>query len=338
MALTSNADVDDLIEQLLEPYQYAHRDFIKEMILTVLRLANDETSRGDVKLLTNAFKELRHALRVFDKYESVQKVSIFGSARTQPEDPAYQGASELARKLVERGYMVITGAGGGIMEAGHGGAGRERSFGVSIRLPFEQSTNAVIEGDDKLVNFRYFFTRKLMFVKEADAVVLFPGGFGTHDEGFEVLTLLQTGKCEPMPVVFCDAPGGTYWKTWLQYVNDHLLRLKLISPEDLSLFMITDDVDEAVNEVANFHSRYHSGRYVGSDWVMRLKTTLDAATLVRLNDEFADIIAEGKIEQVGALPLEQNEPDLADLPRLVMRFNRRNYGRQRQLIDQVNSA
>lgn len=338
MALTSNDDVDDLIEQLLEPYQYAHRNFIKEMMLTVLRLANDNTSRGDIKLLTHAFKELRHALRVFDRYPSVQKVSIFGSARTQPEEPAYQHASELARKLVARGYMVITGAGAGIMEAGHGGAGRERSFGVSIRLPFEQGTNPVIEGDDKLVNFRYFFTRKLMFVKEADAVVLFPGGFGTHDEGFEVLTLLQTGKCEPMPVVFCDAPGGTYWKTWLQYVNDHLLRLKLISPEDLSLFKITDDVDEAVDEVANFHSCYHSGRYVGPDWVMRLKSTIDGATLARLNDEFSDILIEGQIKQVGALPLEQNEPELADLPRLVMRFNRRNYGRQRQLIDRVNSA
>jgi uncharacterized protein (TIGR00730 family) len=234
--------------------------------------------------------------------------------------------------------MVVTGAGGGIMEACQRGAGRERSFGVNIVLPFEQAPNQVIHGDAKLVAFNYFFVRKLFFIKESHAVALFPGGFGTHDEGFEVLTLLQTGKCQPMPLVLLDQPRGTYWKTWHRYVQEHLLRRRMISPEDLALYKVTDSIEEAVGEITRFYRVYHSIRYVRDLLVIRLTRTLSAEVVAVLAREFADIIAAGTIEPCQPFPVERDEPGTLHLPRLALRFDRRNFARLRMLIDALNAV
>jgi uncharacterized protein (TIGR00730 family) len=280
---------------------------------------------------------LRYAFRLFAPYARIRKVTIFGSARTQSDKPEYQQAVDFGRKIAKAGFMVITGAGPGIMQAGHEGAGPEMSFGANIRLPWEQSANPIILNDKKLVSFKYFFTRKLVFIKEADAIVLFPGGFGTHDEGFESLTLVQTGKSRPMPIVFLDAPRGTYWKTWKRYVEDHLLRRGLISPEDMGLFMVTDNIDDAVAEIKTFYRVYHSSRYVGDHFVIRLNALLAAPLVDELNRDFADILKEGVFEVVGALPEEEGEPEIAHLPRLVFRFNRLSFGRLRAMIDRINT-
>jgi uncharacterized protein (TIGR00730 family) len=311
--------------------------FVREMMETSLRLLRDGTNLGDIKLLNAALRELRYALKVFAPYRDVRKVSIFGSARTAPDAPSYRTAVAFARLVAETGYMVITGAGGGIMRACQEGAGRERSFGVNIKLPFEQEPNEIISKDPKLVTLRYFFTRKLIFVKEADAAVLFPGGFGTHDEAFECLTLVQTGKTRPMPIVFVDAPRGTYWKTWKRYVEDHLLRQGLISPDDMSLFKVTTSIEEAVAEISGFYRVYHSTRNVGPRLVIRLQRPLPADRVAALSEEFADIVREGGIEQTGPLEVE-DEPQLAALPRLVLAFDRTHFGRLRQLIDRINAS
>ena len=312
-------------------------ELAREMALTAEKLVRDEASVADMKLLNAALKELRYAFRVFAGYRDIRKVSTFGSARTPPEHPAYRQAHEFSRRLADLGYMVITGAGGGIMRACQEGSGRERSFGINIRLPFEQAPNEFIHRDPKLVNFKYFFTRKLMFVKEADAVAVFPGGFGTHDEGFESLTLLQTGKSKIVPVVFLDAPGGHYWKTWRDYVEDHLLKENLISPADMRFFKVTDDLDEAIAEITGFYRRYHSSRYVGNQLVLRLSAELPGQRLAQLNEEFADIVVGGPIVQTTALPAEAGEPEIEHLPRLVFTFGRRHFGRLRMLIDAVNA-
>jgi uncharacterized protein (TIGR00730 family) len=263
-------------------------------------------------------------------------VSVFGSARTPPEVPAARTAHEFARRITEQGYMIITGAGGGIMRAAQEGAGRGRSFGVNIRLPFEQAPNEFINKDPKLLTFRYFFTRKLMFVKEADAAAFFPGGFGTHDEGYECLTLVQTGKTKPIPLVFLDAPRGTYWKTWKRYVEEHLLRPKLISEEDMSLFRVTTSMDEAIEEITRFYRVYHSARTVGRRLVLRLTKRVPDELLDVLTHDFADILLGGSIVQSKALEEERDEPELAELPRLVLHFDRTHFGRLRQLIDRLN--
>jgi uncharacterized protein (TIGR00730 family) len=311
--------------------------FVREMVETSLRLLRDGTGTGDLKLLNAALRELRYAFKVFAPYRSVRKVSCFGSARTQATAPAYKTAREFSRAIADRGYMVITGGGDGIMRACQEGAGRERSFGANIRLPFEQEANEFILNDPKLVTFRYFFTRKLMFVKEADAVVLFPGGFGTHDEGYEVLTLVQTGKSRPLPIVFLESPRGTFWKTWRRYIEDHLLRTGLISEADLSLFKVTTSVDEAVDEITAFYRVYHSSRNVGLDFVMRLARPVPSSLVKDLSREFRDLLAAGDVVQSGALPDErEQEPELNDLPRLVFRLVQGRAGRLRQLIDRVN--
>src|SRR5215213_4967739 len=245
-------------------------DLVGEIVANSLKLLRDNTNRGDIKLINKSFKELRYALKIFAPYRDVRKVSIFGSARTPETSPDYLAASKFGKLMADAGWMVITGAGGGIMAAGHGGAGADPSFGLAIRLPFEQRTNPYIEKDEKLVNFKYFFTRKLMFVRTSHAVALFPGGFGTMDEGFEVLTLIQTGKSVPMPIVFVDAPGGRFWQAWQDYVNDHLLAQGLISPADLHLYKLTDSVEEAAREVKHFYSNYHSLRYSRDEIILRL--------------------------------------------------------------------
>jgi len=312
-------------------------DLAQDIIETALRLLNDKADRLDVKVLTSALKELRYASKVFTPFRGRRKVTVFGSARTKPGAPEYEQAEKFARAIVERGYMVITGGGEGIMGAAQRGAGRENSFGLNIRLPFEQEPNVEIAGDRKLMHFKYFFTRKLCFVKESDALVLFPGGFGTHDEGFEALTLMQTGKSQPKPLVFVDRTRGHYWKTWWRFVEDQLLDAALIDKEDLSLFKVTDDVNEACDEITRFYSNYQSSRYVKDSLVLRVKHPVTENLLRTLQDRFADICLNGAAFRAsGPLPEEENEPGLAGLHRIVFPFNRTNFGRLRQLIDVIN--
>ncbi len=311
-------------------------EIFESMIRTVCRLSHDETSRAEIKLVDKALAELRYAFKIFAPYEDIPKVSIFGSSRTPEKHPDYLQAVKFAERMRECRWMVITGAGDGIMKAGHGGAGVDASFGVAIRLPFEQRTNTIIADDKKLVNFKYFFTRKLMFTKEAKAVALFPGGFGTQDEGFEVLTLIQTGKTALVPVVLVDAPGGTYWQHWRTYVKAELLRTGMISEEDMNLIKVTDDVEVAVQDILTFYRRFHSYRYVRDRLVIRLNEALPEAAISHLQEQFADICDSGTIEPSRALAEEGNE--FADKPRIVMHFNRRSHGRLRQMIDYINTA
>jgi uncharacterized protein (TIGR00730 family) len=309
---------------------------IQQLKETADKLARDQANRGDVKLLNTALKELRYAFKVFAPYRHRRKVTVFGSARLGSDHPAYQQAVLFSRRVAEAGFMVITGAASGIMEAGHVGAGRENSIGVNILLPFEQEANAVIAGDVKLMHLKYFFTRKLLFVKESDAVALFPGGFGTQDEGFEVLTLVQTGKSHLFPIVMLDEPGGDYWRLWLRYVKDVLMARRMISPADMALFKVTDSVDEAVAEVLSFYRVFHSMRYVDNDLVLRLQHPLPEALLERIRGEFADIIVSGTFEPTVALPAEASDVHIATLPRLRFRFDRRSMGRLRMLVDTIN--
>jgi uncharacterized protein (TIGR00730 family) len=309
---------------------------VQQIKETADKLLRDHANRGDIKLLNTAFKELRYSFKIFAPYRTRRKVTMFGSARLPESSPAYQTAQEFARRMAQAGFMVITGAASGIMEAGHVGAGRENSIGVNILLPFEQSANAVIAGDQKLLHLKYFFTRKLLFVKESDAVVLFPGGFGTLDEGFEVLTLIQTGKSHLFPIVLLDEPGGDYWLHWQRLINELLLKRGLISPEDVTLYRLTDSVDEAVDEVLRFYRVYHSMRYVHSDLVLRLQHALSQALLERIRQEFSDIVVSGTFELTQALPAESNDAHLAALPRLRFRFDKKSLGRLRMLIDLIN--
>ncbi len=312
-----------------------NQDLYQDMLVTLCRLAHDGAGRGDVKLLHKSLAELRYGLKVFAPYAETRKITIYGSSRTPEGHPDYQAAIEFARRMSENGWMVITGAGDGIMKAGHGGAGREASFGVAIRLPFEQKTNDIIAEDRKLINFRYFFTRKVMFMKEASAITLFPGGFGTQDEGFEALTLVQTGKTPLIPIVMCERPGGTYWPQWRAYVAAELLRTGMINEQDMNLFFITDDVDQGVNNVVQFYRVYHSSRYVGDDLVLRLRRPISDETLQRINDEYAaDILHEGRIEQCG--PLSEERGEYPDMPRLKLSFDKQSFGLLRRMVDLVN--
>ncbi|OGW60117.1 MAG: hypothetical protein A2V83_02960 [Nitrospirae bacterium RBG_16_64_22] len=334
-----NEAVDDQVVNLIAACGGSpNADLVKDIIHTALRAVIDGTDRGDLKILSRSLRELRYAFKVFAPYKDRRKISIFGSARTSEDEPIYAYAAEFGRRIADAGFMVITGAGEGIMEAGHRGAGRDRSFGLNIRLPFEQAPNEVIENDPKLILFHYFFTRKLFFVKEADGLVFFPGGFGTNDETYESMTLVQTGKSEMVPLVMLDVPGGTYWREWEGFVSDHLVRRGLIAPEDLSLFTVTDSIDAAIGEIERFYRVYHSSRYVHDALVLRLTAHLPPETVEALNDSFSDILADGRIESAHAFPEEANEPQTFHLPRLVLRFNRKRFGRLRQLIDAVNRA
>ncbi|HEX4611438.1 MAG TPA: LOG family protein [Urbifossiella sp.] len=312
-------------------------EYVAQIKETADKLLRDRAGRGDVKLLATAMRELRYCLKVFAGYRGRRKVTVFGSARTRRDHPAFLAAEDFGRKIVADGWMVITGAGNGIMEAGHLGAGRENSFGLNIMLPFEQSANPVVYGDPKLMTLRYFFTRKLMFIKESDAVVLFPGGFGTHDEAFESLTLVQTGKSHLFPVVLVDEPGGTYWTAWDRFIREQLHDRGYISPADRSLYKVTDSVDEAVAEVTRFYRVYHSMRYVRGHLLLRLQRRLSDGLMAEVRHDFADILAGGAFEQTDALPEEANEPGLAGLPRLRFRFDRHKIGRLRELVDRINA-
>jgi uncharacterized protein (TIGR00730 family) len=310
---------------------------VADIIENALKLLTDVRHSGDVRVIQTALRELRYAFKLFAPYATVRKVTIFGSARTSPTRQEYQQAVEFGRKIAEAGFMVITGAGGGIMHAGHEGAGPEKSFGANIRLPWEQAANPVIREDKKLVTFKYFFTRKLIFIRHSDAIVLFPGGFGTMDEGYEALTLMQTGKSQLMPLVLVDRPGGTYWRTWDKHVREHLLRDQLIAPDDLNLYQITDDTDQAVKIITRFYRNFHSSRFVKELFVIRLKHAPSESALEAMNEDFADIVTGPKIHTLETTPEEIADNDHIELPRIGFGFNRREYGRLRQLLDVLNS-
>lgn len=334
----TNQEIVEQVEAMLGgPDDDLRNVLLKEMLVGVLRLKEAQLDTLDIKILHRTLKELRHAFRVFHPYRTRRKVSVFGSARTSPDDANYQLAARFTRRLVERGWMVITGGADGIMRASQEGAGTENSFGVNIMLPFEQGPNAVIADDPKLVTFKYFFTRKLMFVKECHAIALFPGGFGTHDEGFEVLTLAQTGKSNPQPIVCLQAPGCDYWDSWRELLTKQLLSRGLISEEDLCLFKLFTSEEAAVAEIETFYRNYHSIRYVDRHLVMRLKQAPSESLLAALDREFSDLLVAGGFEHRAPFPEELDEPELKDLPRLVFLYNRRSASRLRQLIDQVNA-
>jgi uncharacterized protein (TIGR00730 family) len=314
-----------------------NEESVADIVENALKLLTDLKDSGDVRVIQTALRELRYAFKMFAPYAQVRKVTIFGSARTQPARPEYQQAVEFGRKIAAAGFMVITGAGPGIMQAGHEGAGPEMSFGANIRLPWEQSANPVIREDKKLVTFKYFFTRKLIFIRHSDALALFPGGFGTMDEGFEALTLMQTGKSQLMPLVLIDRPGGTYWKTWDRQVREHLLRNELISPDDLNLYQITDDTDQAVRIITRFYRNFHSTRFVKDLFVIRLKHAPSDSALEAMNEDFADINAGAPIKRIEPTPEEREDNEHVDLPRIAFSFNRREYGRLRQMIDVLNN-
>jgi uncharacterized protein (TIGR00730 family) len=314
-----------------------NEESVADIIENALKLLQDLQDSGDVRVIQTALRELRFAFKMFAPYAQVRKVTIFGSARTQPARPEYQQAIEFGRKIAAAGFMVITGAGPGIMQAGHEGAGPEMSFGANIRLPWEQSANPVIREDKKLVTFKYFFTRKLIFIRHSDALALFPGGFGTMDEGYEALTLMQTGKSQLMPLVLIDRPGGTYWKTWDRQVREHLLRDELISPDDLNLYRITDDTDQAVKIITRFYRNFHSSRFVKDLFVIRLKHAPSDSAIEAMNEDFADINTGAPIKRIEPTPEEREDNEHVDLPRIAFSFNRREYGRLRQLIDVLNS-
>src|SRR5438105_1018044 len=313
-----------------------NQDNVADIIENALKLLADVKDSGDVKVIQTALRELRYAFRLFAPYSHSRKITIFGSARTQPARMEYQQAVEFARKITDAGFMVITGAGGGIMHAGHEGAGLENSFGANIRLPWEQGANPVIQDDKKLITFKYFFTRKLIFIRHSDAIALFPGGFGTMDEGYEALTLMQTGKSQLMPLVLIDRPGGTYWKTWDKHIREHLLRDQLISPDDLNLYQITDDTDQAVKIISRFYRNFVSTRFVKDVFVIRLKHAPSETALQAMNEDFADIVVGPEIKSIEPTPEELADDDCVEMPRIAFGFNRRDYGRLRQLIDVLN--
>jgi len=336
---SANPELTRRIRELIQFQGGGHnQDEVADIIENALKLLADVRDTGDVRVIQTALRELRYSFRLFAPYAGKRKVSIFGSARMRPDSVEYRQATDFSRKIVEAGFMVITGAGPGIMQAGHEGAGSANSFGVNIRLPWEQSANPVIAEDKKLVTFKYFFTRKLIFIRHSDAIVLFPGGFGTFDEGFEALTLMQTGKSQLMPLVLVDKPGGTFWKTWGRNIRDHLLRNKLISPEDLSLYQITGSTDEAVNIITRFYRNFHSTRFVKDQLVIRLKQAPGESALAAMNKNFADIFSEGLIKIIKPTPEERRDNDQLSMARIAFAFNRHDYGRLRQLIDALNGV
>src|SRR5215467_906882 len=304
MIKTEKPPVDpELKKRIQELIEYKgggfNQDAVADIIENALKLLADVEDTGDVRVIQTALRELRYAFKLFKPYAETRKVAIFGSARTQPTRVEYQQGVEFGRKIAEAGFMVITGAGGGIMQAGHEGAGPVNSFGANIRLPWEQGANPVIREDKKFVTFKYFFTRKLIFIRHSDAIALFPGGFGTMDEGYEAITLMQTGKSQLMPLVLIDRPGGTYWKTWDKHVREHLLRDELISPDDLHLYQITDDTDQAVKIITRFYRNFHSSRFVKELFVIRLRHPPTDSAVQALNEDFADLIVGAPIRRIG---------------------------------------
>jgi uncharacterized protein (TIGR00730 family) len=329
----ANRLIVDLLDTMDVPPE--QRGVYQQLLTTVLKLREDGAAPGDLKITNTALKELRYGYKVFANYPNVRKVTVFGSARTPPNEPATVGARAFGRRMVEEGWMVMTGAGAGIMGAAQEGAGGERSFGLNIRLPFEQEANPWIASDPKLITFKYFFTRKLFLVRDASALALFPGGFGTMDESFEVLTLMQTGKATIIPMVMVDVGAQPYWRRWEEWVRGTLVAERLIDPGDTAFFRIVDTVEEAVQEVTQFYRVFHSARIAGQNLVFRLKHALTEADVAELQQRFDDILKGPADQSPGPIPQELDE--FPDLPRLILPFNRGSYARLRQLIDWVNT-
>ena len=334
----TNGPVDDAIDRIMETAgNIDHPSIVREMILAALKAGQEASERIDLKMMNSTLKEMRFTAKVFSPYHGIRKVSVFGSARIQPAEPLYALGCELGRSLAHAGYMVITGGGPGIMQAVNEGAGPEHSFGVNIRLPFEQALNPVVDGNPRSVTYKYFFNRKVAFLKESDAVVLFPGGFGTLDEAMETLTLVQTGKRAPLPIVLMDTQGGTYWSKWVEFLKEELDERGYISSSDFNFLEQTGAVDEAVFTISRFYARYQSLRYTGDKLLIRLLSPVDDKGLAYLRLHFPDVLVPGgDFVSSGALPVEDDEPELAHLPRLIVDFNRKNFARLRSLIDAVN--
>jgi uncharacterized protein (TIGR00730 family) len=336
----NNGAVDEIIEKLMETAEGIRRPkYVREMIIASLKAGQEDDESADLKLMNTTLKEMRFTSKVFGSYRNVRKVTVFGSARIQPGDPEYEMAKLFGKKLAETGYMVITGGGSGIMQAVNEGAGPEHSFGVNIRLPFEQKSNPVIEGNPRLITYKYFFNRKVAFLKEADAVALFPGGFGTLDEAMETLTLVQTGKRNPMPIVLVDDPECSYWSHMIKLFEEELQARSYISPSDFALFERVCSVDAAVEKIQHFYYRYHSMRFVDGQLVIRLTSQISPDDVQKLIDQFHDILLPGgRIFASGALKAEMDDADVIDMPRLVIDFNRKDFGRLRNLIDSINDS
>ncbi|MDD5428698.1 MAG: TIGR00730 family Rossman fold protein [Candidatus Omnitrophica bacterium] len=330
-------EIDGLIDELAKrSASDTTRPFLHEIITTAVKLGKESHDRGDLKLANNALKELRYSFKIFSPYRNVKKVIIFGSARSLKTSAEYKMAEEFSRKLTAKGYMIVTGGGSGIMEAGNKGAGAGKDFALNIRLPFEQKPNPYIDEKEKIINFKYFFTRKLVFVKESDATAIFPGGFGTHDEGFEILTLVQTGKSRPRPIVLMEPEGSSYWAAWRRYVTDHLLKNGFINKEDLKLFRVAKTVDEAIKYIDDFYRVYHSIRYVYGLTVIRLNKEISERTLGLINKKFKDILTCGEIRPAPPTNKEVQEGECIGLPRIAMNFNMRDYGRLCEMIHVIN--
>jgi len=331
--------IDGLIEEIArrvaaEPP--SNNRLIMEILTTAVKLGLESSDRGDLKLANNALKELRYSFKIFSPYRGVQKVVIFGSARSKKSSPEYKMAEKFTRRLTKKGYMIVTGGGAGVMEAGNKGALAGREFALNINLPFEQKANPHIDEKDKIINYKYFFTRKLIFVKETDATALFPGGFGTNDEGFEMLTLVQTGKSRPRPILLMEPEGSTYWTHWKRFMARQMAAAGYIDKKDLGLFHITGSVDEAVSYIEDFYKVYHSIRYVKDLTVLRLQKRLPVKAVDEMNRRFGDILTGGKITQSRATRKEKEQGEFPELPRLLMKFNMRDYARLYELIRFIN--
>ena len=333
---TKIPEIDDKISSLVNShFSLKDSDLVRQMFTTIAKIALESSDTGEIKLINSNIKELRYAFQIFSVYRKTRKVVIFGSSRISENEIEYQMTEEFSRKITKKGFMVITGAGEGIMEAGNKGAGRENSFGVNILLPMVQKPNKFIL-DDRLINFKYFFTRKLVFLKESDATVLLPGGFGTLDEAAEGLTLMQTGKTKPRPIIFLESEKSNFWDDWNNFIKNKLLKKKYISKDDISLFQVVNSIDQAIEEIENFYSTYHSIRYVKDKTVLRLKKPLHKEVIKELNKTFKDILTHGTIAAGTPLKDEVENNEYLDLPRLIMSFNRNNFGRLMELIRFIN--
>ena len=330
--------IDGLINELSEKSSSGEtRQLLKEILTTAVKLGRESNDKGDLKLVNSTLKELRHSFKVFAPYRDVKKVIIFGSARSKRTSAEYKMAESFAKKMSVKNYMIVTGGGPGVMEAGNKGSEAGKEFALNIRLPFEQTTNPYITEKSKIIFFKYFFTRKLIFVKETDATTLFPGGFGTNDEGFEMLTLVQTGKSKPRPIVLMEPKGSKYWGTWKHFVKTQLADAGFINKEDLDLFHTSNTVDDAVKYIENFYRVYHSIRYVSGLTVLRLNKKISVKTLKLINKKFKDILLSGDIKFSPPTEKEVEGNEYLDLPRLVMNFNMRNFARLHDMIHTINN-
>jgi len=336
---TGDAQIDERLGELVDELSGGENSRLElELLVAAAGLVGDHPSRLDLKIAGAALHEMRDAFAMFAPYRDLPKVTVFGSARTRPEDPAYKAAFDVASYLAAHGWMVITGAGPGIMIAANEGAGRDMSFGVNIRLPFETEAHALLEGDEKLIEMKYFFTRKLMFMKEASGFIALPGGFGTQDETFELLTLQQTGKADPSPIVLLDVPGGTYWTRWADYVTDELYGANMIGEFDRDMYVITDSPEMACEQILAYWHNYHSIRYVGDRLVVRMKRDVDDELLGTINEHCANLVADGRISRATPLQPEVDTDDVLALPRLSFRYGNRHYGKLGPLIDLINTV